>query len=134
MNEMAPNDRSAADRLIHDLADPKGANRFFRCSDAYSLLPALSLSQLCDLSELFDVPNDELKSELQAPAQVAEDAPFDSATDLSPVKWPTSHNLLPGVNAIELGDLAELFDVSAHRTKSVPPAAAQSAEATPVSL
>ena len=134
MNEMAPNDRSAAERLIHDLADPKGCNRFFRWSDAYALLPALSLSQLRDLAELFDVPHDGHKSELQAAAQIVEDAPLDSATDPSPVKRPAPHILLPAVNASELGDLAELFDVSGHRTESVPPTAAKSAEAAPLSL
>ena len=78
MNEMARNDRSAAERLIQELADPKGCNQFFRWSGAHTLLPALSLS--------------------------------------------------------ELGDLAELFDMTAERTKSVPTAAGQSAEAAPVSL
>ena len=134
MNEIAPNERSASERLIHELADSKGCDQFFRWSDAHALLPALSLSQLGDLAELFDMPNDGRRSELQAAAQIVEDAPLDSATDPSPAKWPVSHTLLPAVNASELGDLAELLDMSAHRTKSVPPAAAQSAEATPVSL
>jgi hypothetical protein len=134
MNEMAPNDRSAAERLIHDLADPKGCDRFLRWSDVYALLPALGLSQLRDLAELFDVPNDDHKSELQAAAQSVEHAPLDSATDPSHVKWPASHTLLPAVDASELGDLAELFDVSAHRTESVPPTAAKSAETAPLSL
>jgi hypothetical protein len=89
---------------------------------------------LRDLAELFDVPHDGHKSELQAAAQIVEDALLGSAADPSPEKWPVSHTLLPAVNASELGDLAELFDVSGHRTESVPPTAAKSAEAAPLSL
>jgi hypothetical protein len=134
MNEMPPNDRSAAERLIHELADSKGYNQFFRRSDAHALLPALSLSQLGDLAELFDVPNDGHKSESQAAAQSVEHAPLDSVTDPSPVKRPAPHTLLPAVNAFELGDLAELFDVSAHRTECVPPTAAKRPDAAPLVL
>jgi hypothetical protein len=134
MNEMGPNDRSASERLIHELADSKGCNQFFRWSDAHALLAALSLSQLRDLAELFDMPNNGHRSASQAAAKIVEDAFLDSAGGPSPVKSLASHALLPAVNGSELGDLAELFDMSAPRTKSVPPAAAQSAEAAPVSL
>jgi len=134
MNEMARSDRSAAERLIHELADPKGCNQFFRWSGAHTLLPALSLSELGDLAELFEMPAGRLKGVSQLGAQAVQTAPPVFATESSPVKLPASHALLPAVSASELGDLAELFDMTAHRTKSVPTAAAQSAEAAPVSL
>jgi len=134
MNKMALYERSAAVQLIHELADSKGCNQFFRRSGGHALLPALSLSQLSDLAELFDMPDDRRKSDLQAAAQIVEDAPLDSAAHPSPAKWPASHTLLPSVNTPGLGDPAGLFDMSAHRTESLPPAAAQSVEAAPVSL
>jgi hypothetical protein len=134
MNEMARNDRSASEQLIHELADSMGCNQFFRWSDAHALLPALSLSELGDLAELFDMPNDGHKSELQAAAKIVEDASHDSATDPSPVKSPAPNTLLPALDASEQRDLAELFDMTAERNKGVPTAAGQSAEAAPVSL
>jgi hypothetical protein len=134
MNEMAQNDRSAAERLIHELADPKGCDQFFRWSGANTLLRTLSLSQLGDLAELFEMPADRLKRVSQLDAQTVETAPPVFTTDPSPVKLPASHTLLPALDASELRDLAELFDMTADRTKSVPTAAAQSAEAPRLSL
>jgi hypothetical protein len=134
MNEMARNDRCAAERLIHELADPMGCNQFFRWSGAHALLPALGLSELGDLAELFEMPADRLKSVSQLDAQDVETAAPVFATDPSPVKLPASHTLLPALDASELRDLAELFDTTPDRTNSVPAAAAQGAEATRLSL
>jgi len=56
VNEMAPNDRFAAAQLIHSLADLKANNQSLGQSSFLALLPALSVSQLEDLAELFDMP------------------------------------------------------------------------------
>jgi len=134
MNEMTPKERSASERLIHELADSKGCNQFFRWSGAHALLPALSLSQLGDLAELFDMPNDLRKSEAQAAAQVVKDAPIDSAADRSTAKSPSPSALRPAVSDFDLDDFTRLFEVPGHRTEGVPPAAPQTADAAPVSL
>jgi hypothetical protein len=55
---MAPNDRFAAAQLIQSLADLKADNQSLGQSSFLALLPALSVSQLEDLTELFDMPWD----------------------------------------------------------------------------
>jgi hypothetical protein len=134
MDEMARNDRSAAERLIHEFADPKGCNQFFRWSGANTLLPALSLPELGDLAELLAMPADRLKSVSQLGVQAVETAPAVFPAKTSPVKLPASHTLLAALDASELRDPAELFDITAERSKSVPTAAAQSTEAARLSL
>jgi hypothetical protein len=57
-DEMAPNDRFAAAQLIQSLADLKADNQSLGQSSFLALLPALSVSQLEDLTELFDMPWD----------------------------------------------------------------------------
>ncbi len=57
MNEMAPGDRSAAEQLILELADLKGAKQSLPQSTSLALLPALSVCQLEGLAALFDMPN-----------------------------------------------------------------------------
>ena len=53
---MVPNDRLAAAQLIQSLADLKADNKSLGQSSFLALLPALSVSQLEDLAELFDMP------------------------------------------------------------------------------
>ena len=61
VNETAPNDRFAAMQLIQEIADLKADNQSLGQSSFLALLPALSVSQLEDLAELFDMPWDKQK-------------------------------------------------------------------------
>jgi hypothetical protein len=61
VNDMVPNDRFAAAQLIQSLADLKADNQSLGQSGFLALLPALSVSQLEDLTELFDMPRDKQK-------------------------------------------------------------------------
>jgi hypothetical protein len=61
INKMAPNDRFAAAQLIRKLADLKADSPSARQSSFLALLPALSVSQLEDLAELFAMPCEEQK-------------------------------------------------------------------------
>ncbi|MGA2606770.1 MAG: hypothetical protein ABSH01_04850 [Terriglobia bacterium] len=56
LNEMPPDDRSAAAQLIQECADPRVDIRSFGQSAPLALLAALSVSQLGGFADLFDMP------------------------------------------------------------------------------
>ncbi|MGO8733194.1 MAG: hypothetical protein ACLQVM_10410 [Terriglobia bacterium] len=58
VDKMAQEDRLAATELIQKLTDSKVDNYFFGQYRFFELLPALSVSQLDDLAELFALPSD----------------------------------------------------------------------------
>jgi hypothetical protein len=58
VNDMAQNDMFAAAQIIQSLADLIAFNQSLGQSSFLALLPALSVSQLEDLAELFDMPWD----------------------------------------------------------------------------
>jgi hypothetical protein len=62
VDKMSPRDKLAATQLIQKLADAEVDNHFFGDFRYLGLFPALSLSQLEDLAQLFAMPSDGHKS------------------------------------------------------------------------
>jgi hypothetical protein len=62
VNDMVPNDRFAATQLIQEMADLEAYNQSYGRYWSVALLPALSVSQLKELAELFAMPCDEQKA------------------------------------------------------------------------